>query len=48
MWSVKHQNDMRAAVVVVEVLLDNVDVFFREGWEEVRTGDIYITPRHPS
>ncbi|GMH99871.1 hypothetical protein TrST_g9156 [Triparma strigata] len=34
MWSVKHQNDMRAAVVVVEVLLDNVDVFFREGWEE--------------
>ncbi|GMH75293.1 hypothetical protein TL16_g06712 [Triparma laevis f. inornata] len=34
LWSVAHQNDMRAAVVVVEVLMDNVNVFFREGWKE--------------
>eukprot|EP00518_Triparma_eleuthera_P018399 CAMPEP_0197566026 /NCGR_PEP_ID=MMETSP1320-20131121/33155_1 /TAXON_ID=91990 /ORGANISM="Bolidomonas sp., Strain RCC2347" /LENGTH=268 /DNA_ID=CAMNT_0043128063 /DNA_START=274 /DNA_END=1077 /DNA_ORIENTATION=+ len=34
LWSVRHQADMRAAVVVCEVIMDNAEVFFREGWME--------------
>jgi len=32
-WCVQQQSDMRAIVLVTEIILDNAKVFFREGWE---------------
>ncbi|GMH52841.1 hypothetical protein TrRE_jg7337, partial [Triparma retinervis] len=34
LWCVRHQCDMRAIVLVAEIMLDNAKVFFRDGWTD--------------